>query len=217
MISTPKRGRTSSLPAAPKIGSPQPDTKHKNLQSDKEDEKKEGKEDIEDNKQLTESNEEWFAEEKQCCIYFDAKEWSPRFPNFSIFTIEMPTVKVVNKAHAEFTINIKCVRETWSVSRRFSEFVSLKEDMIAEGFNSSELPSLPPKTWLTCLEMDFLNKRRELLHIFVVRLLQIKGVCEGSKAARNFFDLDFKIDKDEEEALESDHSESDTDDSRRLS
>jgi hypothetical protein len=112
-------------------------------------------------------------------IYFPLKQFSPRFGNdffsFEILThqVLLPGESCCALPHVEYTITMYSGRDTWTVSKRYSQFCTLFADL-KEHHNEIEgqLPSLPGKTWFPIVyDEHLLSARRENLSGFLDGLL----------------------------------------------
>jgi WD40 repeat protein len=81
---------------------------------------------------------------------------------------------------------------TWTVSRRFSDFETLRGRLAP---NCQELPPLPAKTWLADTSPEFIEKRRGELHAFLQTLLDIPYIIL-SETFMHFLDVDNNVVRD---------------------
>ncbi|RLN46251.1 hypothetical protein BBJ29_005358 [Phytophthora kernoviae] len=108
-------------------------------------------------------------------------------PGPDYFTVAIIKYRVHEDQYALYELQIQNGRRNWTVSRRFSEFDSLQASVHFKAGN--RLPELPPKTYCCHdLNPDFLNKRKELLQMFLHNMLQIPGVADDDHV-RKFLGL----------------------------
>ncbi|OQR98551.1 hypothetical protein ACHHYP_08370 [Achlya hypogyna] len=108
-------------------------------------------------------------------VFLKPSIWSTRYgPNF--FTVSIESYAIKDNTFAEYKVELKRGNETWSAQRRYSEFVSLWDQLYGLG---DRLPTLPPKTYcFRDLSPDYLKNRQRLLEECLWQLLQIPGVSE---------------------------------------
>ncbi|ETV97457.1 hypothetical protein, variant [Aphanomyces invadans] len=58
----------------------------------------------------------------------------------------------------------------WHISRRFRDFVQLREQLVQELPRAMDLPVLPPKTWLPTIDVKFIQERQLRLEHFLRQL-----------------------------------------------
>eukprot|EP00611_Tribonema_gayanum_P031887 TRINITY_DN9340_c0_g1_i1.p1 TRINITY_DN9340_c0_g1~~TRINITY_DN9340_c0_g1_i1.p1 ORF type:complete len:1500 (-),score=485.70 TRINITY_DN9340_c0_g1_i1:137-4636(-) len=77
--------------------------------------------------------------------------------------------------HVAYRIRVKTARRSWTVERRFSDFVWLHETL-AEALSNDDLPQLPPRRIFgDKMNREFIEERRMSLQNYLVGLLADKG------------------------------------------
>lgn len=83
-------------------------------------------------------------------------------------------------AHTVYVVSVtwqtKAGATEWKVNRRFSEFDSLCNSLLQE--IKVTLPSLPPKTFFSNTDPDFVSNRRKDLDVYLQQLTYIDEVCK---------------------------------------
>lgn len=142
-------------------------------------------------------------------IYFPKTQFSPRFGD-SFFTCSIlswsynrdPTAMCsFEELFIRFEVELRLGRRTWTVHRRFSEFVSfhlyvagtLKLSSSSSGGGSSRPPTHPPKSCYRVLyDRAFLNARQAALAVYVDELLRALSANHwmADPRVREFFAFD---------------------------
>ena len=138
----------------------------------------------------------------QDIIYFPKTQFSPRFGD-SFFTCSVlswsynrdPTVCSFEEVFVRFELELRMGRRTWTVHRRFSEFVKFHlyvvDKLVCGSSSWSSLPPPhPPKSCYRVLyDRAFLNGRQAALAVYVDELLRAlsSNHCMGKDQVREFF------------------------------
>lgn len=90
-------------------------------------------------------------------LYFPPKEYSPRYGNH-FFTVLIKNYEIEGHPsacggqYAVYILEISQGKRKWMIKKRFREFDSLNQSLQNELQQSTQLPSLPPKTCFTTLD-----------------------------------------------------------------
>ena len=114
-------------------------------------------------------------------LYFPKTQFSPRFGN-QFFTFELRTYVRINEASSFmnyclphevifYEIFVSRGKETWTVNRRYNQFLTFLIDLKDQ---IDDLPSdivLPPKSFFNNLNKDFCDDRLKKLETFLDKCL----------------------------------------------
>ena len=117
-------------------------------------------------------------------LYFPKKTFSHRFgEKFFTFEITKYTNDDINDylyccySQATFYhILVSCGKDSWSIRKRYSDFVNLRGNIIqdiSKSNSNSDIPILPPKTFISIINDETsLLQRKELLEQWLQTLLE---------------------------------------------
>ena len=121
-----------------------------------------------------------------CNLYFDPKEWSHRYGD-AIYTIEIVHVDIVDNVYATYELEIKWGNHKQTIKKRYSDFYAFKQLMAQQ--HNIDHQAFPPKTWRTCIAMNFLQTRKMNLGIWLDQALSKNRELSQAAYVRDFLEL----------------------------
>ena len=128
-------------------------------------------------------------------IYFPKSQFSPRFGD-TFFTCSVtawsynrdPTVCSFEALFVRYEVELRMGRRTWTLQRRFSEFVQL-HSLVVGKFGFLPPPHPPRSCYRVLYDRAFLNDRQAALAAYLDGLLRAlsSNHCMGDGQIREFF------------------------------
>jgi len=112
-------------------------------------------------------------------------------PEGKTLSVRVVDSRIVGKKHASYKVSVSHQGETWFVWRRFSQFDNLRYEL-RRVFGSGTLPQLPPKTWFSSLDENFVYARSMQLDEFCQQLFgseKLRGPVFKIAEAKKFLGM----------------------------
>jgi hypothetical protein len=100
--------------------------------------------------------------------------------------VEVASFETID-AHIVFNVNVSVECSSWSLQRRYSEFLSFFE-RVKDDLGTPPV-SFPPKLWSSCPSDEQLRERQALLQSFITEVLERPLSSEAWSASRTFFEI----------------------------
>ena len=124
-----------------------------------------------------------------CTLYFDPKEWSFRYGD-AIYTLEIVHADIVDNIYATYELEIKWGNHKQTIKKRYSDFYAFKQQMAQQhNIDQATAAPFPPKTWRSCIDMNFLQTRKMHLAIWLDQALSKNRELSKAVYVRNFLEL----------------------------